>query len=182
MAFQLTRVGWTHAQIVDAEDMLQMETNIQAALLTHNHGADGVVAVDPFLIPAPSVAVGSVPTVGDHLANTSIHFRINQNVPAWYSGMLSIPPVNGANPEWSSDDIILPSPGFTTASYRVFANIHYAGVQVDVLPDYCQIVTEVIDASKFRLHARFVFNPFANRVGYLPVSWLAVGGVGLSVS
>lgn len=167
----LDSVGWVAAMPVLAEDLLQLETNIDNAIKGHVHGDGTVVAVDPALVPLTG-AVGGSATLAAHVANESVHYKPNTNLPNWFAGSVQIPALDGSNPTYSVDVTFT---GFNDASYRVFADIHYPqGSVIDNLPDALQITTEVLTATTFRLHLRGMYNPYDNTQS-LYVSWLAIG-------
>lgn len=171
----LTRVGWLDGQIVLAEDLIQLETNIENAVRTHVHGSGGVDAVVPVLpenIPLVS-ALGGCLTLRDHVRNGQIHYSPNQNIPGWLWGTVEVPSLTGDQPEWFSDPVQL-NPAFRTTAYKVFTDINYASGTVITLPDSCVVAPEILDAGSFRLHVRFVFNPFEAHQA-LQVVWFAIG-------
>lgn len=174
----ITRVGWVRGQVVLPEDLIALEDNAEAAINQHIHGANGVAAVPPENIPLTN-AVGGSTTLKQHVQNASIHFRPNQNLPIWYEGTITIPALSGDQPEWTSDNITLPNPAFTLANYKVFAHIHFGLTTLTKLPDYAQLVTEIISNRIFRIHARFVYNPFQSRNTTIPLVWIAVGSSGM---
>lgn len=154
----LERVGWTTAMPVLAEDMIQLEQNIEDALRTHVHGDGTVVAIDPALVPAPSGAVGGVATLLAHLLRSDIHFAPNTNLPNVYSGRVSVPSVNGGNAAYSVD---VTFPGYTLASFKVFSAISFpGGGVVSTPPEGACISAEVLTANSFRLHVKYPYNPF----------------------
>lgn len=174
----LTRVGWVDGMIVLAEDMLALEDNVDTALMTHTHGDGDVVPIDPAYVPAPAQAVGGVATLRDHLMSSAIHQTPNQNLPIWYTGFVSVPALQGDAPEWSTDVTL--DPGFATTDYRVFLSINYSNASVQTLPDSCFYAVEILSTTQFRVHVRFIFNPFESHKA-LNIVWNAVGRDGGAV-
>lgn len=177
----LTQVGWVDGMTVLAEDMIELEDNVETALQAHVHGDGTVVAVLPQNIPAPTGSVGlpdnpgnlpSVSNVRDHLTNSAIHYRPNQNLPGWLTGTVTIPALSGDEPEYTVDVTL--TPAFGSVNYWVLTSINYANATVNELPDSGFIGVEILSASQFRIHVRLVFNPFESHDAF-NVVWTAIG-------
>lgn len=172
MAITLVRVGFVDGMPILAEDMITLETNIEVGLNTHVHGNGQVVALDPSLIPAPAGAVGASTTVAAHLANEAIHYKPNTNLPNWYAGEITIPQLDGENPIYTQD---VTFPGYLTADYRVYlSNFFPNGSVIGKLPEGITLTAEVLSEVKFRIHVKFIYNPYG-RTESMKVAWLAVG-------
>lgn len=190
MADVLTRVGWVDGQVVLAEDMIELEDNIEAALQEHNHGDGTVVPVLAQNIPAPTGSIGlpsnpnndpTVSSLRDHLTNSAIHYRPNQNLPGWLTGTVSIPALSGDEPSYTVDVTL--DPAFTNTNYWVLLSINYSNATVQELPDSAFLAAEILSASQFRIHARLIFNPFESHKAF-QVVWTAIGassGIDLSL-
>ena len=181
----LTRVGWADGQIVLAEDMIALEDNFESAIKNHVHGNGTVAAVLPQNIPAPPGAIGlpsnpsydpTVSNLRDHLLNTAIHYRPNQNLPGMLNGRVSIPSLSGDDPVHTVDVEMVP--GFTTTAYKVFLSINYPNATVFDLPQGAFVGAEILTAKTFRVQVRLIFNPFGTHRSF-EVVWFAVGASSL---